>query len=159
MFIFAHIGITALFAFFLSLSPLTAAFTCLIPDLIDKPLNIIGLAPISRFIGHTLFMVFLTGIVFYLITRKKVISISAAFGVFIHLIEDSGFIPWLFPFKKYVFPVKAFKFRYTLFLFITDMIGIIILIILYKKDGGFRREVLKFFNEIKSFFTFSIKHK
>lgn len=149
MFIFGHLGLTALFAIIFSLSPLTSAIASQIPDIIDKPLYLLGLAPSARYIGHTLLMAFVFGLVSYLITKKRVFSLSIFFGMIMHLFEDlpttlfndAGLIPWFFPFEKYNFSTKPWIFQYTLFLLIMDFIGLVILVVLYKKNKTFRNEI------------------
>lgn len=150
MFILAHLGITAFLASLLSLSPLIALIASQLPDLIDKPPYILGISPSGRYMGHTLLSIFLLGLATYLITRKKIIALSVSFGMLMHLIEDLPyFIPWLYPFINYDFPKGPFEFTYTWQLFILDMIGLLLLLILYKKNQKFRNEISSVFSKIK----------
>lgn len=149
MFPLGHIGITVFLASLLSLSPLYAISVVLIPDIIDKPLNILGLAPFSRYIGHTLFLGFLLSSIVFLFTRKKIISLSILFGYYIHLLEDTGFIPWFFPFIRYDFPVEPFRIKYTLLQFTLDVVGFILLWFTFKTNSKFRNDVIEFTNILK----------
>jgi len=156
MFVLGHIGITAFLASLLMLSPLIAAIASQLPDLIDKPPYILGISPSGRYIGHTLLAIFLVGFITYLITRKKIIALSISFGMFLHLIEDLPyFIPWLYPFVNYDFPKGPFEFHYTLQLFALDMLGLMLLIILYKKNESFRKEI----DNVRKLFLKAIKPK
>lgn len=160
MFIFGHIGITAFFAAFFSLSPLTAAIASQMPDVIDKSLYLLGLTPTARYIGHTLFIAVLFGFISYIVTKRKIFSLSIFFGMIMHLLEDlptilfdgAGLIPWFFPFVNYNFSTEPWVFGYTLFLMIMDIIGIILIIILYKKNHVFRKELSIIFRYIKNIF-------
>jgi hypothetical protein len=83
----------------------------LLPDLIDKPLYILGLITDGRFIGHTLLLVFLVALAFTL--KKRVYGLFALCGGMLHLSLDiTGFMPWFYPFKSYNFP--SFDFHQTL---------------------------------------------
>ncbi|MFH8080415.1 MAG: metal-dependent hydrolase [Candidatus Aenigmatarchaeota archaeon] len=147
MFILAHLGITAFFASLLHLSPLTALFASQLPDIIDKPLYIIGIFPSGRYIGHTLFAAILLGLMTLEMTRKKLIALSVSFGIIMHLVEDLPyFVPWFYPFMNYDFPQTPFKLSYTLELFILDLVGLFLLFTLYKKNSTFRNEITRFKN-------------
>ena len=79
------------------------AFSFLLPDLIDKPLWVLGVFPDGRYIGHTLLMVFLVALAFSL--KKGVYGLVALCGGMAHLLSDtSALIAWFFPFKEYDFP-------------------------------------------------------
>lgn len=159
MFILGHIGITAFLASLLFLYPFLAGLASQLPDLIDKPLYILGIFPCGRYIGHTLFAVFLVGLISYLITKRKLIALSISFGMLMHLFEDMPhFVPWFYPFLDYDFPTSPFEFHYTLKLFILDLIGLTLLIILYKKNNTFRGEILGWKEMIQNFMK-KIKNK
>lgn len=80
-----------------------AAFSFLLPDLVDKPLWVLGVFPDGRNIGHTLFATFLVAIAFFL--KKRAYGLVALCGGMAHLLSDrSGLVPWLYPFKTYDFP-------------------------------------------------------
>ena len=79
------------------------AFAFLLPDLIDKPLWILGVISDGRYIGHTLLVAFLVALVFSL--KKRVYGLFAICGWISHLLLDiRGFVPWFYPFKSYDFP-------------------------------------------------------
>ncbi|MCX8178234.1 MAG: metal-dependent hydrolase [Candidatus Aenigmarchaeota archaeon] len=154
MFILGHIGITAFLASILGLPILIAAISSQIPDLIDKPLFLLGIFPSGRYIGHTLLFVVLFGFMTYIITKRKVISIAVSFGMLMHLFQDLPyFIPWFYPFINYIFPTGPFEFQYTLKLFLLDLTGIVLLTILYLKNNGFKKEI----NDVKKVFVKIIK--
>ncbi|MCX8179249.1 MAG: metal-dependent hydrolase [Candidatus Aenigmarchaeota archaeon] len=147
MFPLAHIGITALIASLLSLSPLIAIIASQIPDLIDKPLYILGVFPSGRYIGHTLFAIIILTILIYLFSRKKILAISFCFGMLMHLLQDLPyFIPWFYPFKNYEFPKSSFQLNYTLELFLLDITGLTMLIIVYKNNRQLVAEMLNLKN-------------
>jgi F0F1-type ATP synthase assembly protein I len=79
------------------------AFSFLLPDLIDKPLWVLGVFSDGRNIGHTLLLVFLVAFAFSL--KKRAYGLFAVCGGISHLLLDtSGFMPWFYPFKRYDFP-------------------------------------------------------
>lgn len=79
------------------------AFSFLLPDLIDKPLWVLGVISDGRYIGHTLLLAFLVALAFAL--KKRAYGLFAICGVISHLLLDtSGFMPWFYPFKRYDFP-------------------------------------------------------
>ena len=79
------------------------AFSFLLPDLIDKPLWVLGVFSDGRNIGHTLLLVFLVAFAFSL--KKRAYGLFAVCGGISHLLLDtSGFMPWFYPFKSYDFP-------------------------------------------------------
>jgi membrane-bound metal-dependent hydrolase YbcI (DUF457 family) len=79
------------------------AFSFLLPDLIDKPLWVLGVISDGRYIGHTLLLAFLVALAFAL--KKRAYGLFAICGVIAHLLLDtSGFMPWFYPFKRYDFP-------------------------------------------------------
>ena len=159
MFIPGHFGISFFIAYMILLLPLYTAIGSLIPDLIDKPLNILGILPSSRHIGHTLLGVFTCFLFVYLITRNKKISFSISFGYLLHLFEDLPFfVPWFYPFVKYDFPTGPFSFHYTLFAFVFDVIGIMLLVYVLKKDrkllGHYKNSLAMMIKRLKSLASF-----
>jgi hypothetical protein len=67
-----------------------------------------------------------------------------------HFLEDlPGLIPWFFPFVKYHFPVEPFRIRYTLFSFVTDMIGLVLLWYTFKTNSEFRKSLSEIVNSFK----------
>jgi hypothetical protein len=83
------------------------AFAFLLPDLVDKPLWVLGVISDGRYIGHTLLLTFLVAFVFSL--KKRVYGLFAICGGISHLLLDIwGFMPWFYPFKSYDFPSVDF---------------------------------------------------
>lgn len=96
-----HIGITAGVARVLRLNLLVAGACSLLPDVVDKPLALMGVAP-GRYAGHTLLFVFLVAAVFGLKNWRY--GLAAGLGVLLHLVEDlPGLVPWFWPFMSYDF--------------------------------------------------------
>jgi hypothetical protein len=84
------------------------AFSFLLPDLIDKPLWVLGVFSDGRNIGHTLLLVSLVALAFSL--KKRVYGLFALCGGISHLLLDtSGYIPWFYPFKGYDFPTVDYR--------------------------------------------------
>jgi hypothetical protein len=80
-----------------------AAFSFVLPDLVDKPLWVLGVFTDGRNIGHTLFTTFLVALAFSL--KKRVYGLVAVCGGMAHLLSDrSALVPWFYPFKTYDFP-------------------------------------------------------
>ena len=150
MFPLAHVGITLFVAALLSLPLSYALIGSLLPDLIDKPLKILGVAPCGRFIGHTLFGGIVAFIISYLWKRDKKISFTLLFTYYLHLLEDIPFfMPWFYPFKNYNFPTGPWIIKYTLYGLITDSIGLSLLIYTFYFNNFGRDYMLKIFNDFK----------
>jgi len=104
-----HIGITLGAAHVtnlatpLRLSLWIVAFAALLPDLIDKPLYILGIGD-GRFIGHTLLFICIVSAVLYI--KNKKYALVVMFGSVCHLVFDMhGFVPWLYPFISHDFTI------------------------------------------------------
>lgn len=83
------------------------AFSFLLPDLIDKPLWVLGVFSDGRNIGHTLLLVFLVAFAFSF--KKRAYGLFAVCGGISHLLLDtSALIPWFYPFKGYDFPSEDY---------------------------------------------------
>ena len=105
------------------------------PDIIDK-LIIYPILGIGRHIGHTLLFNVLICLMIFLIFRKhKRFYMSFIIGWQLHLILDlGGFIPWLYPFKQYVFvPKDASYFQLLLqpSVYINEIIGFGVMITIF----------------------------
>lgn len=87
----------------LKLNLWVVAFSSLLPDLIDKPLYLLGIGD-GRYVGHTLLFVFLVAAAFSL--RNKLYGLSVIFGAISHLLLDWGNVLWLYPFVNYDFTVS-----------------------------------------------------
>ncbi len=102
-----HIGIALSTGYVFRFSlPLVFA-GAILPDLIDKPLEALGIGG-GRYIAHTLLFVFVVAGLFYIWKNKY--GLSILLGMISHLFLDSeGFIPWFYPFKNYEFPETRFS--------------------------------------------------
>lgn len=83
---------------------MVAGFCFLLPDLIDKPLWVLGVIPDGRYMGHSLFIVILVAAVFGM--ARWTYGLVALFVGMTHLLSDRDLHsdnPWLYPFKQYVF--------------------------------------------------------
>jgi hypothetical protein len=81
-----------------------AAFSFILPDLVDKPLWVLGVFTDGRNMGHTLFTVFLVALAFSI--KKRVYGFVALCGGMAHLLSDrSALVPWFYPFKTYDFGI------------------------------------------------------
>lgn len=144
MLAFGHLGITLFLGALFSLSLIFVGIGALLPDLIDKPLQLLGLAPNGRYTGHTLFLGAMISILAYAFKRKKLISLSLFFGYAVHLIEDSQyFVPWFFPFLNYDFIPHPFTVKLTPFNIGTEIFGIVLLSYVFYSRPDFRKSVLQ----------------
>ena len=153
MFPFGHVGFTAFFANLLSLNIIFAVIGSQIPDIIDKPLNIIGVLPNSRNIGHTLFMSGLIFISSYVITKKKDISFSLSFLSLIHLFNlfhGTASAIRFYHFIGYTFPHQPFSVKYSFIWFSIDLIGLFLLFYVYQCNSKFRKKVSDIIKSVKS---------
>ena len=79
------------------------ALSSLLPDLVDKPLYLLGVGD-GRYVGHTLLFAFLVAAAVSL--KNKLYGLSVLFGAVMHLIFDlGGFVPWLYPFVHHTYTV------------------------------------------------------
>ena len=142
MLFFGHLGIAIFIASFIALPLIFAGIGVLLPDLLDKPLFILGLTPCSRFIGHTLFFGAVVFSFVYFTTKNKKIALTLLFGILLHLIQDfQSFVPYFYPFVSYSFTEICQQGPYTLhptnldYLF--ELIGLALLIfVLYRRKNG-----------------------
>jgi hypothetical protein len=139
MIFFGHIGITLFFGTLLSLSIFSLIIGSILPDLIDKPFQLLGISTSGRFIGHTLFMGLLISGISFLIFRKKSVSISLLFGHWFHLLQDAQyFVPWFYPFINYDFPAYPFGPKLTLINIIFELLGVVSLVYVVRTNSNFR---------------------
>jgi hypothetical protein len=123
MFPLAHIGIAVFVGTFLFLPILPTLIGALLPDIVDKALFLIGLAPYTRFIGHTVFFGPILCLIVYSITKKREYAMAVLFGSYIHLLLDvQRFVPWFYPLLSYDFPPVS-EFEFGLFEFATESLG------------------------------------
>jgi hypothetical protein len=88
---------------------LVTVFCFLLPDLMDKPLWVLGVISDGRYIGHTLLMVFLVAVVFGM--ARRAYGLFALCGSMPHLLFDRdghSDNPWFYPFKRYDFSPNDF---------------------------------------------------
>lgn len=158
MFPLGHIGFSVFLGNLFSLSLPHVAVASLLPDIIDKPLRLLGITTCGRYIGHTLLTGVLISFLVYLFTRKKLLATSILFGFVLHLLEDSrGFVPFFYPFVKYEFLLSPSIPSYNLFAFVTDSIGFILLMYVYHKNPKFRK-MLNNILDLKSVYRSILKH-
>ncbi|MCP4609544.1 MAG: metal-dependent hydrolase [Planctomycetes bacterium] len=105
-----HIGIAFVLSIVLRLNVFVTTLCAILPDLVDKPMDIF-LETGGRYIGHTLLFVFLVTAVFFLWRRRY--GWAALVGGLSHLVIDrfdsTGFVPWFFPFRNYDFSSYSFN--------------------------------------------------
>jgi len=143
MILFGHIGITVFLGNLLSLALTYVFLGSILPDIIDKPFQILGIG-YGRFIGHTLFMGLVIAGIIHLLTRKKLLSLSFLFGYWVHLLEDAyAFLPWFYPFVNYDFPVYSFGPVFTVFNVTSEIVGIILLVQLMRSKSHFQGLLVK----------------
>jgi hypothetical protein len=96
-----HIGVPAVLAIVLRLNLFVAIFCGILPDLVDKPLAVLGIGG-GRFIGHTLLFAVIIIVLFTVWKRKY--GLAACIGLSSHLLLDlNNLVPWFYPFKNYHF--------------------------------------------------------
>lgn len=86
----------------LKLNLWVVAFAALLPDLVDKPLYLLGIGD-GRYVGHTLLFVCVVAAAFSL--KNKIYGLSLLFGAVLHLLFDWGGLPWLYPFVSHDFTI------------------------------------------------------
>jgi hypothetical protein len=95
----------------------TIVAASVVPDVIDKGLaQVLRITPSGRYIMHSIPGCLITALLVGLIWGKER-GYAWVFGHFAHLLGDSGFLPWWFPFKQYEFSrLKEFgEFVYEVF--------------------------------------------
>ncbi|MDY6833549.1 MAG: metal-dependent hydrolase [Chloroflexota bacterium] len=104
----AHVGLPVAAAYVLRLNMPIVAYTAIMPDIVDKSLDAVGIGG-GRYIGHTLLFVVLVAVTYSLLHWRY--SLSALIGGLSHLILDMDYlVPWLYPFRDYDFPPSDFHF-------------------------------------------------
>jgi hypothetical protein len=143
MIFFGHVGIILLIGTLLSLSIFPLIVGSILPDIIDKPFQLLGILTYGRFIGHTLFMGLVISGISFLIFRKKLISISLLFAYWFHLLEDTqNFVPWFYPFINYNFTAYQFGPRLTLINIIFELLGVLSLAYVIRTNSHFRNSII-----------------
>ncbi|MFW9852701.1 MAG: metal-dependent hydrolase [Candidatus Thorarchaeota archaeon] len=172
MFLFAHLGYSFLFVEILTLvyfllksktndtakenwgikyfSFISLAIGAMGPDIIDKLISL-PITDHGRYIGHSLiFDVLICFLVLIVFRKNKRIWLSFIIGWQLHLILDlGGFLPILFPFVSYEFPVRDQTFFEILSqpsVYINEIIGFLILtslVLIYYHRGLRIKQFLK----------------
>jgi hypothetical protein len=95
----AHAGFSYIVAYIFRLNPVVTVFCGLLPDLVDKPLLMIGTGG-GRFFGHSLLFGIINTSLFLVWRRRYAPAALAGFAT--HLLLDlNALIPWFYPFKSY----------------------------------------------------------
>lgn len=103
-----HIGISLVLAYLMRLNPVVTVFCGILPDLVDKPLWIMGVGG-GRHVGHTLLFVILVSVMFFFWKRKY--GLAALVGGISHLLLDvNALVPWFYPFVEYSFYEDEFNY-------------------------------------------------
>ena len=125
-----HVGVSATLALVFRLNPVVTIFCGILPDMVDKPLAVLGIGG-GRYIGHTLlFAVVISGTFFF---WKRKYGLAALIGLTSHLLLDlNALIPWFYPFKDYQFYATKLSIIYWLKGYLTfSQIGLeLILVVL-----------------------------
>jgi hypothetical protein len=132
MYFFGHIGMALFLGFMLSLPMVFVMIGSILPDIIDKPLFLLGLAPSGRYISHTLIFFVATSIATYLITRNKFATLALSFGMATHFFGDVfHFVPWFYPFVNYDFKPYAIL-GWDPIAITAEIVGFVLLVIIVK---------------------------
>lgn len=90
------------------LNPIVTVFCGILPDLVDKPLAMMGIGG-GRYIGHTLLFGIIVVALFFLWKRR--FGFAAITGLASHLLLDlNAPVPWFYPFKEYQFSNERLDF-------------------------------------------------
>jgi len=102
-----HLAVSALLHRYLKVDLSPALLAGVFPDIVDKTLcQVLHLTQSGRFFAHTLAVLGLSTIGIGLVWGWRK-ALSWALGYLGHLLCDiSWFVPWLYPFVQYDFPVS-----------------------------------------------------
>ena len=102
--IWGHLAVSALLHRYLDVDLGTTIASGVFPDVTDKLLcQVLRITPSGRMYGHTLLSVALTTILVRQVWGARAARAWAA-GYLGHLLADAGgFVPWLYPFRRYEF--------------------------------------------------------
>ncbi len=142
MLLLGHIGLTTFTMSLLYLSVIGGVIGVLLPDVIDKGLFELGIAPCSRFIAHSIFFIPVAGLISYGVTRNKKFAIAIMIGILLHLLQDMHHdVPFIYPLKNYEFfqSCSELKISFTPYLIVTEIIGALALVFV----GVFTKQFIK----------------
>ena len=102
MLLLAHVGISIVIAKFLGVNVPFALLAGLLPDIIDKPFNILKIFPTGRFLAHTLLFAFFSSLLILIFT-KPLLAVYWFLLISSHYLLDlKGFIPLFYPLDKHI---------------------------------------------------------
>lgn len=126
MLILAHFGTAAFLAVLIGLPISFALIGAILPDVVDKGLLVVGLAPNGRFIAHTIWFGPLAALLTFALTKRKYLAFAILVGCYSHLLLDMGyFLPLFYPFVEYEFPTPEMGFGWMNI--VTEGVGAVIL--------------------------------
>jgi len=119
----------------------------LLPDIIDKPILLLGLGS-GRFMSHNLFFILITFLILFLCTKRNLrISVPFLAGLSIHLILDIPGVPLFYPLISYDFLILEeplfFWFSKLFsdpFVIMTELIGVASLIFIVINNKLYHRK-------------------
>ncbi len=108
-----------------NLNRYTLIIGSLLPDIIDKPLLLLGLGA-GRFLSHSLLFIFIIFLIVFGITkRNEKVALSLLIGMIFHVVLDLPDVPLLFPFISYEYIVLEDPFSVWVSALLTNPIVII----------------------------------
>jgi len=137
----------------------------LLPDIIDKPLFLLGFGN-GRFLSHNLLFIIISFLIVYFSSRKnKSISFPFLAGLIFHLILDLPYVPLFYPFISYDFHFVEKPLLYWIkqlwtnpIVMITEITGILFMIfILIKNKLYHMNQISDYLRGINQTFTQSSK--
>ena len=113
----------------------------LLPDIVDKPLFLLGLGN-GRFLSHNLLFITISFLIVYFSSkRNKAISFPFLAGLIFHLILDIPHVPLFYPLVSYEFHFVEEPLLYWIrqlwtnpFVLITEIIGLLFIIFILIKN-------------------------
>ncbi len=157
MFLIFHIALPLIFTEIplikkLKVNKFALIIGSLLPDLIDKPLLLLGFGP-GRFFAHNLMFVLISFLIIHFSTKRNLrISVPFLFGVIMHLILDIPEVPFFYPFISYEFIMLEEPLRnWFIALFtrplnlITEVTGIVFFILILIRNRLYnKKEILSY---------------
>ena len=136
----------------------------LLPDIIDKPLFLLGLAN-GRFFSHNLLFTIISFLIVFLVSKRNLeISLPFLAGMVLHLLLDLPYVPLFYPFITYKYIIVEEPLLYwfnALFtnpiVLSTEIIGIAILIFILIHNKLYHVEDIK--NYLKGSSQITIKNE